>query len=149
MELPPPVNLPPPPPLADLGLCCRGCGASAFRTLWQTFTDGARHVRMECSRCGTFARYLKQDGAPEPRVELAPPDTPRNRRGAPVPEDKWEWIGLVRQEDQVWRAVAKALTLERCWDVLLHYPGEPDLLCMPSLLSARRNNHVEVLHTNE
>ena len=134
MTLPPPVNLPPPPPPADLGLCCRRCGASAFKTAWQTFSNGTRHVRMSCARCGQFARYLKPEGAPEPRVEFAPAGTPENRLQAPVPAERWEWVGLIRLEDQVWRAVAKAPTLERCWDTLLHYPGEGDLLCMPSRL---------------
>jgi hypothetical protein len=132
MDLPRPVELPPPPPPAELGLCCRRCGASAFTTCWQTFANGTKHVRMDCGRCGAYVRYLKQQGAPEPKVQFAPADTPRNRLAPPTPADAWEWVGMIRLEDQVWRAVAKAPTLERCWDSLLTFGGEGDLLCMPS-----------------
>jgi hypothetical protein len=131
MDLPRPVELPPPPPAAA-GLLCPHCGAAEFTTRWRTFADGTRHVQADCARCKRFVRWMKQRGAPEPRVQFAPADTPRNRLAPPTPEDVWEWLGLIRLADQTWRAVAKAPTLERCWDTLLHFPGEGDLLCMPS-----------------
>jgi hypothetical protein len=134
---PPTVNLPPPPPPAELGLACRRCGATAFRTAWQTFANGTRHVRADCAGCGTFARYLKQAGSPDFKSEMAPAGTPANLRRPPTPESDWEWLGLVRLADQQWRPVALAPSLARCWEALLTYPGEPDRLCIPSLVSAR------------
>src|SRR6185312_6957850 len=112
------------------GLVCRRCGGARFRTSWQTFSDGTRHVRADCAACGAFVRYLKQPGAPEPRHEPQRADASRPSL-APLPVS-WRWIGWIRQADRVWRPVAEAATLEGCWDTLLHYPGEGDRLCIPS-----------------
>jgi hypothetical protein len=118
-----------PTPSIPPGVTCPHCGATEFKTRWQTFVSGVRHVRMECASCKRFVRYLKQspqslDYRHEPRRHDAhPPElTP--------PPASWEWIGLIRKSDQVWRAVALAPTLGRCWDTLLHNPGEGDRLCI-------------------
>ena len=39
------------------GLLCLHCGAAAFRTSWQSFANGTRHVRADCARCGAFVRW--------------------------------------------------------------------------------------------
>jgi hypothetical protein len=131
------IDLPCPAPPPDLNLACR-CGATTFRTSWQTFRNGTKHVRMDCAACGRFIRYLKQPGGPEPRLELPPSDLPDHRRWSPTPEESWEWIGLHRGVDGLWRPVALAPTLERCWDCLLSFPSEGDLLAIPSLRAARK-----------
>jgi hypothetical protein len=123
------INLPMPsiPP----GLICPHCGATEFTTSWQTFADGTRHLRMGCRACGGFVRFLKQSkDQPDYRKEPRRPDA--HQPELTPPATSWEWIGLIRHSDQVWRAVALAPTLARCWDSLLHYPGEGDRLCVPS-----------------
>jgi hypothetical protein len=42
------------------GVACRHCGAAEFTTAWQTFSDGTKHIRMDCARCGAFARWVSQ-----------------------------------------------------------------------------------------
>jgi hypothetical protein len=122
-----------------LGITCRRCGGSRFRTGRQTFADGTRHVRADCATCGAFVRYLKQPGAPEPRLSPRRPDA--SRQSLAPPSASWRWLGWIRQADQVWRPVAEAATLEACWDVLLHYPGEGDRLCIPSRVDGKDTGH--------
>jgi len=101
---------------------------TTFGTAWSGRADGLRRVRLTCATCRTFVRHLGLEGGPEPKCE----PTTRTDRAHPAlaaPTDGWVWIGLIRQSDQVWRAVA----LGRAWDALLHYPGEGDLLVIPSL----------------
>jgi hypothetical protein len=105
-----------------------------MKTTWQTFADGSKHIRAECSKCGAFLRYLKQPAkvpVEEVLAYLTPagPDAhPANT--APLPES-WEWLGHVRQSDGLWRPVALCSTLAACWDSLLTFPGRADLLCCP------------------
>jgi hypothetical protein len=112
------------------GLLCPKCGKSAFRTFWQTFADGNKHVRCNCAKCGAFVRYLPKPGGPECRYEPRKPNA-HAAEMAPPPEG-WVWIGMIRQSDKQWHAVAMAPTLDRTWDALLHYPGTGDYLCFPS-----------------
>jgi hypothetical protein len=119
------------PHLALAGLVCGGCGASRFTTSWQTFRDGSRHIRVDCGACHRFVRYARQTGSPAPRYRPAP-DVSGEQLAAPVPEEEWHWIGLIRQADNQWRPVALAKTLPRVWDVLLHYPGDGEFLCVPT-----------------
>jgi hypothetical protein len=118
---------------AELGLVCPGCGAAEFKTRCQEFRDGTRHVRADCARCGKFVRYLKQPGGPDFKLERyrPDPDQPDHPAHEPPPES-WRWVGFIRQADRVWRPVAEAPTLGRCWDALLHYPGDGDRLCVPT-----------------
>lgn len=44
---------------------CKRCGSPKLRVTWQTFTNQTRHLRQECSNCGTFQRYLPQHGLGE------------------------------------------------------------------------------------
>lgn len=125
-----PVTLAPAPSPADAGLACRKCGAAKFTTVLQTFRDGTKHVRLDCAACKTFVRYASQDGAPEPRHEHRPPDAHDELLAAPPAS--WHWLGLIRQDDGVWRAVALCPTLERCWEALLTLSGEGDRLCVPT-----------------
>src|SRR5262249_47776852 len=108
--------------LIPAGLLCQKCGAAEFKTSWQQFAGGKKHLRADCARCGAFVRYLKQPGAPEPEYQPAPEGTHRSNNAAPP--DSWLWIGMIRLNDGLWRAVATAPTLAKCWDVLLHYPGQ-------------------------
>jgi hypothetical protein len=69
------------------GVVCPDCGAAEFRTFWQTFANGTRHVRLDCTTCGQFVRYAKQHrDAPEPKHEAVVLDTPAYCRAALVPE---------------------------------------------------------------
>ncbi|HEX5271849.1 MAG TPA: hypothetical protein VFW33_15230 [Gemmataceae bacterium] len=113
-----------------LGLSCPKCGATAFKTFWQTFENGTRHVRCDCAECGAFVRYLKQPGAPEPKYEPRKPTAHAGELATP-PAD-WHWIGLIRQDDEMFHPVALAPTRDRCWDALLHFPGEGDRLIIPT-----------------
>lgn len=114
------------------GLACRQCQGTKFKTSWQTFADGTKHVRMDCGDCGAFVRYLKQPGAPGPKYEPRPPDA-HAKALAPAPApDSWAWLGLIRQADQWWRPVAYAATLGGVWDALLTFPGQGDLLAIPT-----------------
>jgi hypothetical protein len=126
------------------GVACPQCGAAEFRTYWQTFADGSRHVRVDCARCKKFVRYAKQTAdAPEHKHEPVAADVPAWRKAAPVPQDKWDWLGLIRQDDNAWRPVALAPTLARAWDALLHYPGQGDLLCVPTRPVPKENQENE------
>src|SRR6266542_5977771 len=111
------------------GIVCRKCGAAEFRTYWQTFANGNRHVRADCARCGAFVRYLKQEGAPEPKFEPKRPDASAAATAAPA--DDAEWVGWIRPADGRWRPVALAATLGKCWDVLLTCPLDGDRLALP------------------
>jgi hypothetical protein len=117
------------PPVPDFA--CRKCGGVAFTTRWQTFSDGTRHVRMECAACGAFARYLPQrpDGAPHYRVEVS--SLPSSHPAVQPPPVEFVWVGMVRTSDMIWRVVGTAPTLKRCWDVLLSHPSEGDRLAWP------------------
>jgi hypothetical protein len=123
-------TLSPPPAPADLGVVCRHCGRATFTTVWQVFSDNSKHVRMECSACRRFVRYLPQhkDGTPRYRVECSA--LPADHPGRKLPTDV-QWIGLVRAADQVWRTVGMADTLEKCWDIVLSVWVEGDRLCCP------------------
>jgi hypothetical protein len=39
---------------------------------------------------------------------------------------------MIRQRDELWRAVALTQEHGRCWDALLTYPGEGDRLTVPT-----------------
>jgi hypothetical protein len=112
------------------GLVCPKCGGSTFKTFWQTFKDGSKHVRCECATCKAFVRYLPNPGGPECHYE--PRKAGAHEDELAAPPESWHWVGMVRQADEVWRAVAMAPTLGRCWDCLLTYPGEGDRLCTPT-----------------
>jgi hypothetical protein len=147
----PPAPAPDPPP-AELGITCPSCNGSRFKTAWQRFKDGSRHVRMSCAGCGKFIRYLSRGerGTPGQGLgEVGPlratpgTDPPSGFRHEQRPADAkpahlapppagWVWVGFIRQGDELWRPVALAEDLGRCWDALLSYPGKGDLLCTPS-----------------
>jgi hypothetical protein len=127
LNVPDVLTLPNPPP--PEGLTCPTCGVARFVTSWQTFANGTRHVRLSCGPCGRFIRYLKQEGVPEPKYEPRPVTV--SRAASKAPPESWQWLGLVRPEDRVWRAVALCPTLERCWDTLLTCPLQGDLLAYP------------------
>jgi hypothetical protein len=126
----PEAQAPPTPREVPLGLKCPKCGGTEFKTWWQTFANGTRHIRADCAACRAFVRYLKQPDSPEPKYQPRRPDASKESL-APPPAD-WQWLGWVRQGDGIWRSVALCPTLARCWDTLLHYPGEGDLLCIPT-----------------
>ena len=58
------------------------------------------------------------------------PDDAHQVETAPPPAN-WEWIGYIRPADGRWYAVAKAATLERCWDALLTTHMRGDMLAVP------------------
>jgi hypothetical protein len=128
---------PPDPGPAAVGVVCPRCRGTRFKTTWQVFSDGSRHVRMTCAACNKFMRYLPRPDGPDLRLERRPHDA-RAYRMKPPPAS-YNWIGFIRQSDELWRAVALAPTLERCWDCLLTYPGDGDLLCVPSEPPPQRN----------
>jgi hypothetical protein len=98
--------------------------------VWHTAKNGTRHARADCAECGMFSRYLDQPDAPA--VKHEPCDPGASSASTAAPPATWRWIGWIRQSDMVWRPVAEAPTLGRCWDALLHYPGDGDRLCIPS-----------------
>jgi hypothetical protein len=114
---------------ADVGATCKRCGATTFRTFTQTFRDGTKHLRVECAGCGTFQRYAPQSGPEAMRYQPRPADA--HKEETTPPPSRWPWVGMIRLADGVWRAVALADDLGRCWDALLHYPGTGDLLVFP------------------
>jgi hypothetical protein len=118
------------PPAAPPGPACRGCRGTEFRTSWQRFKDGTRHVRMDCAGCRRFVRYLKQADGPDFRFEPRKAGAHAAELAPPAPS--WVWVGHVRQADEVWRPVALSSTLAGCWEALLTFPGEGDRLCIPS-----------------
>lgn len=117
------------------GITCRRCGGTAFKTVWQQFSDGKRHVRADCASCGGFVRYLKQPESPDFRFEPRQADA-HGENLAPPPET-WQWLGWIRQADEVWRPIALADTLDKCWEALMHFPGKGDLLCTPTRAAQR------------
>ena len=54
-----------PPPPSGLTLRsgyparCPSCAQRSLRTAWQTFSNGAQHLRCECAVCGRFIKHLK------------------------------------------------------------------------------------------
>jgi hypothetical protein len=114
------------------GLTCRQCGADTFKTHWQRFRDGSRHVRMDCAGCGAFQRYLPRssEGAAPGMVYRKGAEDLHREHTAPAPRG-WQWIGYVRSSDGRWRAVALCDSLGGCWDALLTTWQQGDLLCVP------------------
>ena len=39
---------------------CKNCGAESLTKTIQTFKDGTKHLRVDCSKCNTFNGYEKQ-----------------------------------------------------------------------------------------
>jgi hypothetical protein len=116
---------------AEAGLACAGCGATKFKTTWQTFKNGTKHVRMECAICGRFQRYLPQKKDDQPGFEHQPAQSDLHAKEmAPIPA-RWDWIGYVRGTDKVWQPVALCKDLASCWDALLTTHQRGDLLCIP------------------
>jgi hypothetical protein len=99
------------------------CGA----TMGRTFREPTGLVRMDCDDCGKPLWRMETACL---RYEFRPPDAHRFEL-EPAPAS-WEWIGFIRQADGIWRAVALAGDLGRCWDCLLSFPGKGDLLCIPT-----------------
>jgi hypothetical protein len=112
---------------ARIGLLCPACGGTEAKT-YRDRLDGIDLMRLECADCGRLLRHLEMSG--ELRFEPAPDDAHRAEKAPPGPG--WKWIGLVRLADNVWRAVALADSLGRCWDCLLTYPGVGDRLAIPT-----------------
>ena len=75
------------------------------------------------------ARHLRAAALLDPSVEPGPDAHAANT--AP-PDEDWQWLGHVRDGDGVWRPVALASSLARCWDALLCHPSHGDLLCIPT-----------------
>jgi hypothetical protein len=119
----------PTPSTLPEGLRCPKCGESRFKTVWQTFANGTRHVRADCAKCKTFVRYLKQDGAPEPEYRPRQPGASAYAYKAP-PSDFW-WIGYIRPDDGLWYAIALARTPGQCWDVLRYCPMDGETFIAP------------------
>ncbi|MCC6315941.1 MAG: hypothetical protein IT337_18230 [Thermomicrobiales bacterium] len=42
---------------------CRACGPVAPAVRWQTASNGARHLRADCPRCGRWVKFLAQTPA--------------------------------------------------------------------------------------
>jgi hypothetical protein len=114
-----------------VGLSCRSCNAVTFTTTWRTIHDGSRHVSLDCADCGDLRAWLPlgENGQPAnaERSQL-PADHPSC---AAVPSH-YQFIGMIRQADGVWKPVGLAGSLGAVWDVLLTYPGEGDRLCYPT-----------------
>jgi hypothetical protein len=116
-------------PTVPPGISYPQCRATGFQTSWRILSDGTRHARLECAACLRFVRWPRQDPQPEHKYEPRRPDV----RGAALqpPPDRWHWLGFIRQADGLWKPVAMAETLGRCWEALLTYPYEGDLLAVP------------------
>jgi hypothetical protein len=129
---------------AEAAITCPKCGGATFKTAWQRFKNDTRHVRMSCAGCGAFMRYLPQkaDGTPAYRHEARPEDAHAKHLEPPTGE-KWDWLGFVRQADGVWRPIARASTLEGCWDALLTTWQRGDLLAMPVRRSPNKQESTE------
>lgn len=39
---------------------CSRCGGDDLIIQWQTFSNGTRHIRVDCRRCGAYVRYAPQ-----------------------------------------------------------------------------------------
>lgn len=50
---------------------CPRCGATRFRFGWQVFSNGTRHIRVECADCGAYVCYASQ--TPENLRRAGPP----------------------------------------------------------------------------
>ncbi len=116
---------------APPGLRCPSCRGTTMRL----GADGRGRTAVTCAGCGVFLRLLTRRGDPEPGYEPCPPGVSEYALDAP-PADSW-WLGLIRQRDDLWRAVALAGSHGRCWDALLTYAGEGDRLTMPTDPPAR------------
>jgi hypothetical protein len=133
-----PALPPPDPPPEALGLVCPGCKGTAFKTSWQVFRDGTKHARMSCAACRKFIRYLKQHpDAPAYRLERRSPDAPAYK--TTPPPDGWQWVGYLRQDDNIWRPIALCSTLAGCWDAMLSLTCEGDRLAAPSMPAPRES----------
>ena len=56
---------------------CARCGGSRSRFGWQVFSNGTKHIRVECAECGAYVCYAPQ--TPEHLRRAGPPpegDTP-------------------------------------------------------------------------
>jgi hypothetical protein len=119
------------PALARAGVLCGACGGSTFITCGELGFAGMRQIRVDCAACRRFVCYVSPAGGPPHGYRPAPPVS-CEQRAAPLPAEEWSWIGLIRQDDGVWRPVGMAKTLAKAWDILMHYPGDGDLLCVPT-----------------
>lgn len=50
---------------------CDRCGGTDFTFRWQTFANGTRHIRVNCGRCGAYARYATQTAENIARADAA------------------------------------------------------------------------------
>ena len=109
-----------------------------FKTTWQTFSNGTRHVRMDCAACGRLQRYLPQGRGGKPAYRYEPRPADAHADELRPPPESWTWIGYVRPGDGVWYPVVQAAGLAACWDALLTTHMVGDRLCMPSAPPAPR-----------
>src|SRR5437899_3094500 len=81
------------------GILCPCCKTTELRL-------GGDHARpsLLCAACGVFLRLLTRHGDPTPGYEPRPAGASEYAFDAP-PAGSW-WIGMIRQRDEVWRAVA-------------------------------------------
>jgi hypothetical protein len=121
-DLASPMQATQPPP----GVRCPACGRCEL-TLG---ADARGRAALSCAGCRTFVRLLWRHGDPEPGFEPCPPGASKYAQDAP-PAGSW-WLGMIRQADAVWRAVALTPTHAGCWDALLTYFGEGDRLTVPT-----------------
>jgi hypothetical protein len=57
---------------------CPRCGNPGRRLAWQAFSDGRRHIKATCNKCGTFVGYAPQTPQNVAEAERAPvPAAPR------------------------------------------------------------------------
>jgi hypothetical protein len=110
---------------------CRKCGATAFKTDWQTFADGTKHVRMSCSKFGTFARYLPQTAEGKPVYQHEPRAADVSAGASVTPPRGWRWLGYVRGDGGEWHQVAECATREACWSALMTTWQGGDKLIVP------------------
>jgi len=82
------------------------------------------HGRPElaCGTCGLFVRLLRRHGDPPPSCEPLPPEVP-SYAFDPPPAGSW-WVGMIREQDKVWRAVSLSPDHGCCWDSLLTFPAK-------------------------
>ena len=41
-------------------MVCKRCDSTRFRYAWQVFTNGTKHIRVECAACGGYVCYAPQ-----------------------------------------------------------------------------------------
>jgi hypothetical protein len=117
--------------LGMAGIVCPACGGSTFTSWWDSGENGSSIIRLNCAACRQFVRHFSPPGGPEHGYRPAPPVS-SEQLAAPVPAEEWHWLGMIRQDDNVWRPVGMARTLGRAWDVLLHFPGDGEHLVIPT-----------------